>query len=123
MHAKITIGMWPNEKLEHIGKLPDVMDVVEVAAQLFNTNDTDNETNNTNDESDDEKHLKLNEYPSYPHTSGRMGAMAIYSPTGVGGLVVVVCMSFFWHRCVFWHSHVCSCLIYGGRWLVAKYLK
>ena len=47
------------------------------------------------------KHLKLNEYPSYPHTSGRMGAMAIYSPTGVGGLVVVVCMSFFWHRCVF----------------------
>ena len=64
------------EKLEHIGQLLDVMDVVEDMAQLFNTNAC---TINTNDETDDKqntnKHIKLNEYPSYPHTSGRMGAM------------------------------------------------
>ena len=48
------------------------------------------------------KHLKLNEYPSYPHTSGRMGARAIDSPISVAVVVVVVvvacivvaCMSF-----------------------------
>ena len=46
-----------------------------------------------NDKTDDEhtnKHINLEEYPSYPHTSGRMGAMAIYCPIGVGVVVVVV---------------------------------
>ena len=36
------------------------------------------------------KHLKQNEYPSYPHTNGRMGAMAMDSPIGVGVFAVVV---------------------------------
>ena len=43
------------EKLEQIGKLPDVMDVVEDVAQLFNMNDTDYETNDMSNESDDKK--------------------------------------------------------------------
>ena len=40
------------EKLEHTGQLPDVLDVVEEADQIFNVNDTDDETNDTNYESD-----------------------------------------------------------------------
>ena len=67
-----------------------------------------------------EKHLKLNEYTSYPHTNGRMGAMAIDGPIGVGVFVAIVCVSFlgvFWQRCVFWHSCVCSCV--GGGWLLS----
>ena len=43
------------EKLEQTGKLPDVLDVVEDAARLFNVNVTENKTKDTNDESDDEK--------------------------------------------------------------------
>ena len=35
------------EKLECTGQLPDVLDVVEESAQIFNVNDTDNKTNNT----------------------------------------------------------------------------
>ena len=68
---------------------------MEDAAQLFNTNAS---TNNKNDKTDDEhtnKHINLEEYPSYPHTSGRMGAMAIYCPIGVG-VVVVVVVVWFW---------------------------
>ena len=42
------------EILECTGQLPDVLDVVEEAAQIFNVNDTDDETNNTNYESDEE---------------------------------------------------------------------
>ena len=38
-------------KLEYIGQLPDVMDVVEDAAQLFNTNyETDSSANNETDD-------------------------------------------------------------------------
>ena len=44
-----------NEKLEQIGKLPDVMDVVEDGDQIFNVNNTEDETEDeTNNESDDE---------------------------------------------------------------------
>ena len=43
------------EKLECIGKLPDVLDEVEDVAQLFNTNNTNNETNDTNNETNDEQ--------------------------------------------------------------------
>ena len=45
------------EKLEHIGQLPDVMDVEEDVAQLFNTNNSKNyETDaSTNEETDDEQ--------------------------------------------------------------------
>ena len=39
----------PKEKLECIGQLPDVMDVVEDTAQLFDTNKS------TNDKTDDEE--------------------------------------------------------------------
>ena len=42
------------EKLECTGQVPDVLDVVEEAAQIFNINDTDNQTNDTNNESDEE---------------------------------------------------------------------
>ena len=39
------------KKLEYIGQLPDVMDVVEDAAQLFNTNyETDSSVNNETDD-------------------------------------------------------------------------
>ena len=66
------------------------------------------------------KHLKLNEYPSYPHTSGRMGATAIDSPIGVGFVVVVVgCMSVFGVGVCFFGIVVCvlvSCVV-GGEWL------
>ena len=47
-----------NEKLEQIGKLPGVMDVVEDVAQLFDVNDTDDETNDTNNETNDESYDK-----------------------------------------------------------------
>ena len=50
-------GNWQhilNEKLECTGQLPDVLDVVEEAVQIFNVNDTDDKTNNTNNESDKE---------------------------------------------------------------------
>ena len=40
------------EKMEHIGQLPDVLDVVEDATQIFHTNAS---TNDTNDETDDEE--------------------------------------------------------------------
>ena len=40
------------EKLECIGQLLDVLDVVEDVAQIFNANVS---TNNTNDETDDEQ--------------------------------------------------------------------
>ena len=50
---------------------------------------------------------KLKEYPSYPHTSGRMGAMAIDCPIGVGVFVVVVACMCFWHRCVFFGMDMC----------------
>ena len=44
-----------NEKLEQIGKLSDVMDVVEDGDQIFNVNNTEDETEDeTNNESDDE---------------------------------------------------------------------
>ena len=46
------------EKLECTGQLPDVLDVVEEVAQIFNVNDTDNETNDTNYESDDENNTQ-----------------------------------------------------------------
>ena len=42
------------EKLEHGGQLPDILDMVEEADEIFNFNNTDNETNNTNYGSDDE---------------------------------------------------------------------
>ena len=43
------------EKLEQIWKLPDVIDVVEDADQIFNVNNTEDETEDeTNNESDDE---------------------------------------------------------------------
>ena len=45
------------EKLECTGQLPDVMDVLEDVAQLFNTNgSTNDETDaSTNDKTDDEQ--------------------------------------------------------------------
>ena len=43
------------EKLECIGKLLDVMDVVEDVAQLFITNNINDETNETNDKNYDEQ--------------------------------------------------------------------
>ena len=69
------------------------------------------------------QHLKLNEYPSYPHTSGRMGAMAMDSPIGVGVFVVVVvaCMSFFGIGVSFFGIVVCvlvKCVV-GGGWLLS----
>ena len=43
------------EKLEQLGKLPDIMDVVEEVDCVFNSNDTEDETENeTKDDSDDE---------------------------------------------------------------------
>ena len=39
-----TIEHSSKEKLEHIGQLPDVMDMVEDVAQLFNTNASTNDT-------------------------------------------------------------------------------
>ena len=38
------------EKLECMGQLPDVMDVVEDVSQLFNTNSSTNDTNNETDD-------------------------------------------------------------------------
>ena len=45
------------EKLECIGQLPDVMDVVEDMARLFNTNNSTNYKTDasTNEETDDEQ--------------------------------------------------------------------
>ena len=67
------------------------------SSMIFNINDTDDKQMTQTMKVMIKKHLKLNEYPSYPHTSGRMEAMAIDSPIDVGGSVVVVvvaCMSF-----------------------------
>ena len=36
------------DKLEHDGQLPDVLDVVEEADQIFDFNNTDDKTNDTN---------------------------------------------------------------------------
>ena len=54
--------------------------------------------------------------------------MATDCPLGVGVfvvvvvvVVVVVCVC--WHRCVFLHRCVCSCVRCGGRWVVPKYMK
>ena len=56
------------EKLECIGELPDVMEVVVEAQQLFNTS----------------KAQMMSKHTSYPHKSGRMGAMANDYLLGVG---------------------------------------
>ena len=59
---------------------------------------------------------KITEYPSYPHTSGRMGAMANDSPHRNTNRLFCFCidcwMCFFW--CVNWR--VC-----GGCFFVPKY--
>ena len=68
------------EKLKCIGKLLDVINVVEDEAQLFSTNDTDDETLTQTMKPMMKKHLNLNEYPSYPHTSGRMGLWPLIVP-------------------------------------------
>ena len=63
-------------KLEWQGQLLDVLDVVD--DDVYKMNDEMNDK--TNDENDDESNSsekpKITEYPSYPHTSGRMGAIA-----------------------------------------------
>ena len=63
-------------KSEWQGQLPDVLDVVD--DDVYETNDETNDEND--DESNSSKKPKITEYPSYPRTSGRMGAMANDSP-------------------------------------------
>ena len=104
-------------KLEWQGQLPNVLDVVDDIIYQMN-DESDGESNsynkndslNKNNESNSSTTPKINEYPSYPHTSGRIGAMANDSPhrnrffllivasvfcvcelEGVWGLVVVFC--------------------------------
>ena len=69
--------------MEWQGHLPDILDVVDEDAYQMN-NESDDESNSYNEnnslnESNSSNEAKIKEYPSYPHTSGRMGATPIDS--------------------------------------------
>ena len=72
------------------------MDVVEDTANIctYNIADDDESKNNNMDDENTITYLNLKEYPSYPHTSGRMGAMARDCPIGVEVFLLLLLLRF-----------------------------
>ena len=130
----ITTSNTYQKKSEQTGQLPDVLDVAEEATtfNLFNTPthnlnyEMDNAMDKTNliaEEVEENANMnKINaqsgdvnmetaQYPSYPHTSGTMGATANDSPRSRTFFLLLLLL----HVCVF----VVACMFLGGVAVVA----